>query len=147
MTGKRRVFALVQPLEQLLCDFGCHCLATKARPALPLVQQQRRQRLTAAGAEAPKCAAVGGAIGFDFGETKTAIDFTRAWDVTDQGDRSTSYGAFLVQDIDDYGLQLYTGYRNYDLNRDDDLDLDDIHVWSMGMAVNFGADVSFGGPF
>jgi len=80
---------------------------------------------------------------FDVGETKTALDFTRTWDITVNGDRATSIGAFLVQDIEAYDLQLYTGYRNYDLDRDD-IDLDAIHVWTVGARVGFEVDASWG---
>ncbi len=80
---------------------------------------------------------------FDFGETATAIDFQRSWDITASGDRATSFGAFALQNIDEFGLQLYTGYRLYDLDRDD-IDLDPIHVWTFGARVQFEVDASWG---
>lgn len=78
---------------------------------------------------------------FDIGETKTTIDYTRSENITTQGDVATSYGLFLVQDIDQFGLQLYTGYRKYDLDRDD-IRLDDIGIVTFGMAINISVDVS-----
>ncbi|MEM7024293.1 MAG: hypothetical protein AAF637_17155 [Pseudomonadota bacterium] len=81
---------------------------------------------------------------FAFGDTKTAVDLSRVWDVTQSGDVATSVGAFVVQDLDAYGLQVYAGYRYFDLDRDD-LALDQIHLWSMGVAATFDTEVSFGG--
>ncbi len=77
---------------------------------------------------------------FDIGETKVAADYQRSWDITAEGDKATSIGAFVMQDIDPWGLQLYAGYRNYDLDRDD-IRLDDIHVFTVGAALNFGVDI------
>ncbi len=78
---------------------------------------------------------------FNIGETKTTVDYTRSEDITTRGDVATSYGFFLVQDIDKFGLQLYTGYRKYNLDRDD-IKLDDIDIVTFGMAVNFSVDIS-----
>lgn len=79
---------------------------------------------------------------FDFGETKTSVDYNRNWDVTQNGDTATSIGAFIVQDIDKYGMQLYAGYRYFDLDRDD-IDLDKINVFSVGMNVFFDGQITF----
>jgi hypothetical protein len=68
---------------------------------------------------------------FGFGETKTAIDYSRTWDITQDGDRATSAGAFLFQEVNDWNMEFYTGYRWYDLDRVD-LRLDNIYVWTLG---------------
>ena len=43
-----------------------------------------------------------------------------------------------LQEVKSLGFQLYTGYRNYDLNVKG-LSLDDIHVVSTGASVFFDA--------
>ncbi|MEA2079415.1 MAG: hypothetical protein U9P00_06075, partial [Pseudomonadota bacterium] len=79
---------------------------------------------------------------FDIGETKTSVDFNRNWDVTQNGDTATSIGAFILQDIDKYGMQLYAGYRYFDLDRDD-IDLDQISLFNVGMNVFFDGQITF----
>lgn len=68
---------------------------------------------------------------FSFGETKMAIDYARGWDVTQDGDRAKSAGAFVFQEVRDWNTELFAGYRLYDLNREDRR-LDDIHVYNLG---------------
>ncbi|MDJ0866075.1 MAG: hypothetical protein QNK03_08205 [Myxococcota bacterium] len=79
---------------------------------------------------------------YEFGETKLAVDYSHSWDVTAAGDRARSFGAFALQEVDWLGLQLYAGYRNYDLSRDD-IGLDGIHVFTTGASLFF--DVTAGG--
>jgi hypothetical protein len=42
----------------------------------------------------------------------------------------------LVQNVEDYGIELYAGYRFHTLDRDD-ADFDDIHVFSAGSRIRF----------
>lgn len=51
-------------------------------------------------------------------------------------------GAFVVQDVDDFGTQLWGGYCCYDLDRAD-LGLVYLHLWTAGMSVLFDAELTF----
>ncbi len=73
---------------------------------------------------------------FGFGETKLAVDFNRNSDTLTNQENSTSYGAFWVQDIDRWGLELYAGYRYYDYDRND-FDTSPIHVPLIGTMKTF----------
>ena len=68
---------------------------------------------------------------FDFGETKTSLDYASVDDITEDGDKGKSAGAFIVQEVRNWNMEFYTGYRWYDLDRDDER-LDDIYVWNFG---------------
>jgi hypothetical protein len=68
---------------------------------------------------------------FDFGETCMSADFSRNFDVSSEDEDGTSIGAFIVQNVDDWLLQFYTGYRYYNLDRDE-LDTKPIHVPTLG---------------
>jgi hypothetical protein len=74
---------------------------------------------------------------FDIGQTKTAIDYTSVWDITEDGDKGRSAGAFLVQEIDKWNMEVYAGYRWYDYDRDTER-LDSINVFNVGARYWFG---------
>ena len=67
-----------------------------------------------------------------FGETRFSTDLTRTWDVSSRDENATSVGAFVVQDVDDWAMQFYGGYRYFNLDRDNFVDLDSIHVPVVG---------------
>ncbi len=73
---------------------------------------------------------------FELGETKLAVDYTKAWDISTTNSEEVSAGAFLFQNVDAAGLQLYTGYRLHDVDLGSP-DLDDIHVYVFGAAFRF----------
>lgn len=73
---------------------------------------------------------------FRFGRTFMAIDVNRSEDVSVEDDEATSIGLFAVQDIRDWGIELYGGYRWHELDRRG-ADFDDIHTFSLGSRVRF----------
>ena len=73
---------------------------------------------------------------FGFGESKFSADFLRQSDTLTNQENSTSYGAFFVQDVDNWGLALYGGYRYYDYDRND-FDTAPIHVPVIGTVKFF----------
>ncbi|MGI9570821.1 MAG: hypothetical protein ACR2PH_14055, partial [Desulfobulbia bacterium] len=68
---------------------------------------------------------------FDIGETALSVDFVRNYDASSDDEDGKTYSAFLVQNIDPWGLELYGGYRYYDLDRQG-LDTEGIHVPVVG---------------
>ena len=73
---------------------------------------------------------------FDFGETALSTDFIRNYDASSDDEKGTSFSGFVVQDIDTWGMQLYAGYRYYNLDRDS-LDTEAIHVPVFGTRKMF----------
>jgi hypothetical protein len=74
------------------------------------------------------------------GETKMSVDYQKAWDITRDGSKQFSAGAFVMQDWDAVGMQIYSGYRMYHLDVKPE-DLDNIHVFVVGASFMF--DVTF----
>ena len=68
---------------------------------------------------------------FDFGETALSIDYVQNDDSSADDEDGKTYSAFVVQDIERWGLQVYGGYRYYDLDRQG-LDTESIHVPVIG---------------
>jgi len=73
---------------------------------------------------------------FSFGRTAMSIDVGRTSDRDQEDDDADTVGAFLVQNIADFGIELYGGYRFYSLDRDG-ANFDDIHVFALGTRVRF----------
>ena len=73
---------------------------------------------------------------FNFGETALSADFIRNYDTSSDDEKGTSFSGFVVQNIEPWGMQLYAGYRYYDLDRDD-LDTEAIHVPVFGTRKMF----------
>jgi hypothetical protein len=73
---------------------------------------------------------------FSFGRTAMSIDVGRTADRDEEDDEADTVGAFLVQNINDFGIELYGGYRLYTLDRNG-ADFDDIHVFALGTRVRF----------
>ena len=74
---------------------------------------------------------------FDIGQTRLAIDFTQADDVNANGDEFTSYGAFVVQNLDPVATELYLGVRNHALDTAGGGDPDDIIAVLAGARIKF----------
>ena len=73
---------------------------------------------------------------FSLGETRLSADLVRNFDITTRNEDATSIGAFWVQNIDDWGLDVYAGYRYYDVDNPD-IDTEAIHVPVIGTRKTF----------
>jgi hypothetical protein len=73
---------------------------------------------------------------FSFGRTHLALDIARNDDVAIEDDEATSIGFAAVQNITDFGLELYGLYRWHELDRNG-ADFDDIHIFTLGTRVRF----------
>jgi hypothetical protein len=71
-----------------------------------------------------------------WGLSALAVDYYHGDEIEDNGDKAQTYGAFVVQQIEDYGTDLYLGLRNYSLDRRDE-NLDDIFAVMAGARVKF----------
>ena len=72
---------------------------------------------------------------FSLGETRMALDYSEAEDVLYKKDDARSTGFFISQNIEDWSLEPYFGYRFYDYDTGpnaDGLSLENIHIWSLG---------------
>ena len=54
---------------------------------------------------------------FPIGTTAFAVDYSQADDIAQNRDEFSTYGAFVVQNLADFGTQFYLGVRNHDLDR------------------------------
>ena len=70
------------------------------------------------------------------GKTALAMDYGQYDEVAQNNDDATSYAVMVVQNLDDWGTELYGVYRNYDLNRTG-ASLNDIDAVMMGARVKF----------
>jgi len=73
---------------------------------------------------------------FDFGSTALSLDYANASDIALEGDAAETVGAYFVQDVANYGTQVFAGVRYHDLDRDD-LRTESIWVSSLGTRVKF----------
>ena len=74
---------------------------------------------------------------FDIGSTALAIDITQADEVNADGEEFTSYGAFVVQNLDPVATELYLGVRNHTLDTPGGSDPDDIIAVLAGARIKF----------
>ena len=79
----------------------------------------------------------------ELGETRFAVDFTRAWDITSDDDRATSFGAMVMQMVDWLGMRFYAGYRTYKVSDRGDVNLEDIQVFTSGVSLDFESTWGF----
>ena len=70
------------------------------------------------------------------GRSNFAVDYAQEEDLALSGDEAQMYGAQFVQNLDDFGLELYLSYRNYSLDRVG-ASFDDIDVVLGGARVKF----------
>jgi len=70
------------------------------------------------------------------GNTAFSIDYSKANDVRILGDSSKSVGLFAYQKWDNIGLDLYTGYRTYEVTRPD-INLFPLDIFVFGIIFNF----------
>ncbi len=73
---------------------------------------------------------------FNIGPTAFAIDYGYSEEIALEDDEAQTYGLFAVQHLSDWGAELYTGVRNYDLDTDV-TDTDDVFVWMTGARFKF----------
>lgn len=73
---------------------------------------------------------------FNIGPTAFAIDYGYSEEIALEDDEAQTYGLFAVQHLSDWGAELYTGVRNYDLDTDA-TDTDDVFVWMTGARFKF----------
>ena len=73
---------------------------------------------------------------FDFGKTAFVLDYTETADISDDGDDGQSFGAFVVQNLEDFGTEFFAGVRVYDLDSSGP-DTDEIIVGNFGTRVKF----------
>jgi predicted porin len=73
---------------------------------------------------------------FDGIEYGVTFDFALTEDLAADGDEATSYGAFLVQNLEPVATQLYLGVRNHALDRPGG-DFDDLFAILTGARVKF----------
>lgn len=73
---------------------------------------------------------------FTFGRTHLSIDYARNEDATVEGDEAESIGLAFVQNVTDFGIELYGLYRWHTLDRNG-ADFDDIHIFTLGTRVRF----------
>ena len=71
------------------------------------------------------------------GTTAFGIDYGYGENLSGDGDESDSIGLAVVQNIADYGTEIYFQFRQYSLDRDTGSDVDDINVGTVGARVKF----------
>ena len=73
---------------------------------------------------------------FDIGNTAFVADYTETADISTDGDDGQSFGVFAVQNFEDFGTEIFGGFRLYDLDRSG-LDTEEILVGNVGARVKF----------
>lgn len=70
------------------------------------------------------------------GVTSLSLDYGRASDISVNGDDADTFGFQMVQDIQEWGSEVYLGYRFHTLDRNG-ADFDNINAIMSGMRVKF----------
>lgn len=87
---------------------------------------------------------------FGIGETKLALDYFRTEDALYDGDEGDSYGIYFGQQIADWHLEPYVGYRHYDYdsgpNAEDSFQAVDGFAVGLLYKFDFTAEVGSQGP-
>jgi hypothetical protein len=73
---------------------------------------------------------------FTFGRTHLGLDLARNDDIAVEGDEATSIGFSAVQNIKNYGIELFGLYRWHELDRRG-ADFADVHIFTLGTRVRF----------
>ncbi|MDJ0809378.1 MAG: porin [Desulfobacterales bacterium] len=75
---------------------------------------------------------------FEAGETRFSVDYARNEDVDQDDDDATSVGVQIVQDMSQWGMEYYLGYRWHELDRGEGTtDFDDINSVMSGVRMKF----------
>ena len=72
-----------------------------------------------------------------YGKTSFGIDYGTTENLTTDSDEGHSYGVAAIQEIDNYGAELYAQFRVYSLDRDDDPNVEDLKVATIGTRIKF----------
>ena len=72
-----------------------------------------------------------------YGKTSFGIDYGKSENLTTDSDDGYSYGLAAIQQFDEYGAEVYAQYRVFSLNRDDDPNVEDLKVATIGTRVKF----------
>ena len=71
------------------------------------------------------------------GKTSFGIDYGWSDNLTTENDDGNSFGLAAVQQLSDYGTELYAQFRNFSLDRDADPNVGDLNVFTVGTRVKF----------
>lgn len=74
---------------------------------------------------------------FSVGETAFGLDYNRSINLPTGRDEGYSVGAAMVQQLEEFGTELYLQYRLYSLDRDLEPSVQDINVGTIGARVKF----------
>ena len=74
---------------------------------------------------------------FSVGQTGFGVDYTRSLNLPTGRDDGYSVGVAAVQQFDNFGTELYLGYRLYSLDRDVAPSVEDMNVGTVGARVKF----------
>jgi hypothetical protein len=74
---------------------------------------------------------------FSFGDTAFGVDYTQSTNFPTGSDDGYSVGAAIVQEIDDFGTEIYAQYRLYSLDRSGAPGVQDLNVGTVGARVKF----------
>jgi hypothetical protein len=74
---------------------------------------------------------------FDFGTTNFGVDVNRSVNNPTPSDSGWSVGGAVVQNVADFGLQLYSQVRYYVLDRNNDPSVDGITAFTVGTRIKF----------
>jgi hypothetical protein len=72
-----------------------------------------------------------------YGKTSFGIDYGTTENLTTDSDEGHSYGVAAIQELDNYGAELYAQFRVFSLARDDDPNVEDLKVATIGTRVKF----------
>jgi TolA-binding protein len=74
---------------------------------------------------------------FTFGSSAFSIDYGRHINAPASDSDGHTVGLVALQNIDQYGTELFAGFRFYNLDQADDIDLEPIYVGTVGTRVKF----------
>jgi hypothetical protein len=75
-------------------------------------------------------------LGHRWGNNSVAVDYAETDDSARAGDEATMWGIGFAHDIPGPNVQLYTGYRNFDLDRPG-VNTEDVDTFNVGARVRF----------
>jgi Sec-independent protein translocase protein TatA len=73
---------------------------------------------------------------FTFGQSNLSVDYTRSKNISMDDDTASSFGLAYVQNIKEWGTELYLAYRWYELDREDE-EYEDINAVMSGARIKF----------
>jgi cell division protein FtsB len=74
---------------------------------------------------------------FSVGQTGFGVDYTRSLNLPTGRDEGYSVGVAAVQQFEEFGTELYLGYRLYSLDRDVEPSVEDMNAGTVGARVKF----------